>query len=142
MAHRGALLALTAATALTVAGCAAEDADGSAACAAPELRWSVDAASAGDLVTLHGENLLSGCDDGQGETVEPLSVTGVALLADGELAAPPPAIDGGTLTASEAGDLDFQVALPPDLPAGTEVRAEVTVTSGPALTSDALAIDG
>ncbi|GAA1979418.1 hypothetical protein GCM10009718_15260 [Isoptericola halotolerans] len=141
MTRRRAFLALAALLAMPLTGCAAEDAGGSAACAAPELRWAVDSASAGDLVTLHGENLLSGCDDGQGETMEPLDVTGLALLADGEPAGPPPAIADGTVLTSESGVLDMQVALPPDLSAGTVVTAELTVTDGPTLTSAPLAID-
>lgn len=141
MTRHGAVTALTAVVALATAGCAAEETGATAACAAPELHWSTESAAAGDLVTLHGEHLLSGCDDGQGETEEPLGVTGATLLADGEPAGPPPAVDGMP-TASDSGVLDVQVALPSDLADGAVVTVELAVSDGYVLTSDELTISG
>ncbi|OLT51706.1 hypothetical protein [Cellulosimicrobium sp. CUA-896] len=125
---------------LMAAGCANGDPAAREACDEPELTWSQEAASPGEVVTLHGSSMTTGCagPPSEPDEHEPMRITEAALIVDGDTVAAPAVAAG--IAADEDGVLQLELTVPDGAPAGAALTVELTDSQGAVVRSDELAI--
>ncbi|MFC8922969.1 hypothetical protein [Cellulosimicrobium sp. NPDC057127] len=126
---------------LVATGCGSSVPAGPEACDTPKLMWSEDAASPGEVVTLLGSSMMTGCSGAASDGAEPqpLRITAAELFVDRE-AMPAPTVAEG-ITANDVGVLEMQLAVPDGVPAGSALTVELTESEGAVIRSDELVIE-
>lgn len=122
--------------AATTGGCAAGVGGDAASCVGPQVSVSSATASPGETVTVSGEWLHSGCDDGSGEDEEPYTDAAVLFLqADRSIELARVDATGDRSAAT------VDVTIPADAPPGAAALA-IATTDGPCPPAAAITIDG
>ncbi len=143
MRRRGPAAAAVSAIAvlLVATGCATGDPAAPDGCDEPELTWSAQEAAPGDVVTLHGSSMTTGCPGPESERGErkPMRVTDAELVVDGDTVVAAPTVAEG-FGADADGNLQMQLTVPADVAPGAELTVELTEREGTVVRSDDLRV--